>query len=405
MRELSIVESVMGILALDGNNNIVESVLFEKDAEKIVAKLLKIEASEMVYEIEQLIDRSRNKCKKFIVESDRLARNIRRTLKVNIKVEKPSEAGEYLRSNLVDVAIKVGFVESSEDAYNIMRNVSMLMAGIKVKEAVARRDQMAIQLINTIDELDRTANLLAGRLAEWYGLHFPEMSRIVDAHDTYAKLVKDLGLRENFTIESLKNMGVVGEKAERLLEASEISLGTPFSKKDLTSLQSLCELYLETSKLRHHYTDTLDGLMGEIAPNLRELAGSTLGARLISLSGGLEKLARFPASTVQILGAEKALFRALKTGARPPKHGIIFQHNLIHLAPRWQRGKIARALAGKMSIAARIDSFAGSNTGEKLKASLESRVKEIKEKYNRPPERPPVKPQQHRRGKKKGRRF
>jgi len=90
------------------------------------------------------------------------------------------------------------------------------------------------------------------------------------------------------------------------------------------------------------------------------------------------------------LGAEKALFRSLRTGARPPKHGIIFQHPLIHEAKRWQRGKVARALAGKLTIAARVDAFSGKYVGDKLKADLEKRIDEIKEKYGEPPPKKPA---------------
>lgn len=125
--------------------------------------------------------------------------------------------------------------------------------------------------------------------------------------------------------------------------------------------------------------------MKEVAPNLRELVGSSLGARLIALTGSLEGLAKKPASTIQVLGAEKALFRSLKTGARPPKHGIIFQHQYIHNAPRWQRGKIARALAGKLSIAARVDAFHGEFVADSLKKILDKRVEDIQKKYSKPP--------------------
>jgi len=125
--------------------------------------------------------------------------------------------------------------------------------------------------------------------------------------------------------------------------------------------------------------------MEDVAPNIKSLVGSLLGARLIALTGGLTNLAKMPASTVQVLGAEKALFRSLKTGARPPKHGMIFQHTLIHEAKRWQRGKMARALAGKLAIAARSDAFSGKYIGDDLKAGLEKRIKEIQEKYEEPP--------------------
>jgi nucleolar protein 56 len=135
----------------------------------------------------------------------------------------------------------------------------------------------------------------------------------------------------------------------------------------------------------------MDLLMDEVAPNVKAIVGSLLGARLIALTGGLANLARMPASTIQVLGAEKALFRSLKTGTRPPKHGIIFQHTLIHEAKRWQRGKMARAIAGKLAIAARTDAYSSKYLGDGLKASLDRRVTEIQEKYAEPP---PEKPRQ-----------
>jgi nucleolar protein 56 len=151
----------------------------------------------------------------------------------------------------------------------------------------------------------------------------------------------------------------------------------------------------------------MDASMEEVAPNVKSLVGSLLGARLIAIAGGLSNLARKPASTIQVLGAEKALFRSLKTGTRPPKHGIIFQHTLLHDAKRWQRGKIARALAGKLAIAARSDAYGGRYIGQDLKANLERRIKEIEEKYSEPPpipERRPQRKEKRRKFRREGRR-
>jgi rRNA biogenesis protein Nop56/Nop58 len=125
--------------------------------------------------------------------------------------------------------------------------------------------------------------------------------------------------------------------------------------------------------------------MKEVAPNITALVGPTLGARLLSLAGSLEDLAKMPASTIQVLGAEKALFRALRKKGRPPKHGVIFQYPDIHTSPRWQRGKIARALAAKLAIAARVDQFSGRFIGDKLNEELKKRIEEIKTKYAQPP--------------------
>jgi nucleolar protein 56 len=124
--------------------------------------------------------------------------------------------------------------------------------------------------------------------------------------------------------------------------------------------------------------------MDLVAPNVKSLLTASVGARIIAKAGSLSRLAVLPASTIQVLGAEKALFRALKTGTRPPKHGLIFQHPLIHSAPRWQRGKIARAIASKVAIAARIDVYRHSEKDSSILERLERRIKEIQEKYKEP---------------------
>ncbi len=132
----------------------------------------------------------------------------------------------------------------------------------------------------------------------------------------------------------------------------------------------------------------MTGRMKETAPNLTTLIGASLGARLISLAGGLERLSRLPSSTVQLLGAEKAMFLHLRSHKRPPKHGIIFQHPSIHRAPHWQRGKIARSLASKISIAAKVDNWNGEFVGDRLLEEFERRVEEVREKYPEPARRP-----------------
>jgi nucleolar protein 56 len=168
------------------------------------------------------------------------------------------------------------------------------------------------------------------------------------------------------------------------------------AEKDLAEIQALSKNVLELYELRKNMENYMDKTMEEVAPNTRAVAGALLGARLIAVAGSLRNLAMRPASTIQVLGAEKALFRSLKTGARPPKHGLIFQHTLLHDAKRWQRGKIARVLAGKLAIAARIDAFGGRYAGDALKADIDKRIEEIREKYKEPPP-PKEKPRPERR--------
>ncbi|MGP3668215.1 MAG: C/D box methylation guide ribonucleoprotein complex aNOP56 subunit [Candidatus Bathyarchaeota archaeon] len=389
MEKVFIVDSALGFLALNQDNAIVDKVLFPKSPEKAAEKVLRVEAGEVIEEVEEIVKRfTSRKDVKLVLENSNLAKNIHEKFKIDVEVEKPSKAGEYLRANLPEVAVQTGFSGSKDEFYSFLHEFSIALTKAKVRREVMRRDKIVIQLINAVDELDKTLNLYAGRIGEWYGLHFPELSKIVDAHETYVKLIRNVGLRENFNAEKLAKLEMPKSKVEKIVETAKSSIGAPMSIKDVEVLQRFCDLYLETLAIRQLLTEKIDEIMGEIAPNIKALAGPTLGARLIALSGGLEELAKLPASTIQVLGAEKALFRALRTGAKPPKHGVIFQHYLIRQAPKWQRGKIARALAGKLAIAARVDAFTCIDQGEKFKSELEKRVEEIREKYKAPPPKP-----------------
>jgi len=256
---------------------------------------------------------------------------------------------------------------------------------------VEKRDLVVAQAIQTFDELDRTINMLMARAREWYGIHFPELDRLLEKHETYARLVVQLGSKENFTVQKLEKEEVPKAKAEGIAKVAEKSMGADLAEADIAQIQALCQNVTQLYQLRQNLEGYIDETMEEVAPNTKYLVGSLFGARLIAVSGGLMNLAKRPASTIQILGAEKALFRSLKTGTRPPKHGMIFQHTMVHDAKRWQRGKIARALAGKLAIATRADAFGAREIGVELKANLDRRIDEIHEKYDQPPPMPPAK--------------
>jgi len=399
----TIVECVMGVFGFGEANELLEKVFFPKDPREMAERLGKIEAGKVIEEIVTLVEKLREKgYTTFVFESSEMARNVREKLNVEVDVDRPSEAGEMLRGNLEKFAVESGFVKRADQLHEWIHKVSMELARIRVTRAVEKRDLLVVQAIQTIDDLDKTLNLFIGRIREWYGLHFPELDRQMDKHETYARLVVNLGKRDNFTVENLKKEGLPKAKTEQIAEAAKASMGAELSEEDINQIQAMCRNTLELYDARQSLEKYADMVMEEVAPNTRTLVGSLLGARLIALVGGLNNLAKLPASTVQVLGAEKALFRSLRTGARPPKHGIIFQHSLIHEAKRWQRGKVARALAGKLAIAARIDAFSGKYVGDKLEAGLEKRIGEIEEKYGEPPppKKPPVKkrPRRMRRG-------
>jgi len=382
----TIIESTFGLLAFDEESKLIDRELFPRKPDAAAKAIAKIEAGETIDEIIELITRLRKRgYDTFIFENAALAKRVQEKLGVSVEVAKPSEAGKLLRSDAERFAVETGFVKDAEEFRLWLRNVTMEIAKLRVKSAVEKRDLIVAQAIQTLDDLEKSINMLMIRVREWYGVHFPELDRLIEKHETYARLVLKLGNKDNFTLQNLKEQDIPEAKAEGIAKVAEKSMGADLTETDLMQIQALCKDVLSLYDLRQGLEGYLDKTMEEVAPNTKTLVGSLLGARLIAVAGGLSNLARKPASTIQVLGAEKALFRSLKTGTRPPKHGMIFQHTLLHDAKRWQRGKIARALAGKLAIATRVDAFGGRNISKDLTANLNKRIEEIRQKYAEPP--------------------
>ncbi|MFA5364066.1 MAG: C/D box methylation guide ribonucleoprotein complex aNOP56 subunit [Candidatus Bathyarchaeia archaeon] len=399
--KVTIVESVMGLFGFDADHKLVEKVLFPKNPQETAQKLRNIEEGKIVDEIAAMVDKLRAKgFAQFVFENQETAKIVNEKFSVEVTVESTSAAGMMFRENLEKYAVESGFVDKPELLRVQLHNVSIELAKLKVKQTIEKRDLLVAQAVLSVDDIDKSLNLFMARLREWYGLHYPELDRQLEKHETYARLVVNLGIRNKFTDKNLENEGLPQNRAESIAKVAAASMGADISGDDLVKIQDLARHILALYDVRQSLEKYVDTVMEEVAPNLRTVAGSLLGARLLAISGGLMNLAKLPASTMQILGAEKALFRALKTKARPPKHGIIFQHPVIHDAKRWQRGKVARALAGKLSIAARVDAFNGDYVGDKLLADFEKRVEEIKQRYENAPPTPVPEPKKFDRRKK-----
>jgi len=398
--KVSVVASAIGVLGLEEDGKIIEKALFPKDALKTAEKLLEIDKGRSVGEVTALIERLKEKgYNSFVFENPELAQTVREELGVDVQVQTPTRIGEAFREDMGRYAVEAGFVVEPSEAAKWVHDVSMEMSRIRIRKATEKRDLLVVQAIQALDDLDKTLNLFMNRIREWYGLHFPELGRLIDRHETYARLVRDLGKRENYTTEALEKEQLSRSKVLQLAKTAETSMGADLYETDMVQIRNMCERVLELYSARSNLEAYIGEVMKEVAPNTSELAGSTLGARLIALAGGLENLAKMPSSTIQVLGAEKALFRSLTTGARPPKHGILFQHVTVHGAKRWLRGRIARTLAGKLAIAVRADAFSGRYLGERLKEDLEKRIEEIEKKHSEPkPKRPAKKKVKNRKG-------
>jgi nucleolar protein 56 len=251
--------------------------------------------------------------------------------------------------------------------------------------------------------MDRIINAISSRLREWYGLHFPELDNIIDSINGYSQIVL-AGKRDKLSKKTFEDAGFPESKVEMLTLVTEKSRGGDITDANLAIVQTLAKQILELFDLRKNLEDHVETEMRKIAPNLSAVLGTSVGARILARAGSIKNLAIMPASTIQVLGAEKALFRSLKTGSQPPKHGLLFQHTLVHAAPRWQRGKIARAIAGKAAIASRVD-YHGGGLNQVLLDKLNIRVDEIGKKYVEPPERKEPRPEPQRQRERGGERY
>lgn len=394
-----IVQFPFGVAAFDETNSLVEKALFPKKPQAAAKSLLKAESGKLTDQTTSLVTLLKTAgYDVFVFQNGKAAEEAQKKLKVTVEVATPAQAAVH-SSRMSEVAVDAGFAANQQELDTWNRNVSMELSKLRIKGATGKRDLIVSQGIQTLDSLDQTVNLFMGRLREWYGIYFPEMDRLVEKHETYARLVVNLGNRDSFTVENLEAAGIPKERTELLAKAAESSMGADISDSDLLQVQELAKDVSTFYELRKSMDEYVDRTMEEMAPNTRAVAGALLGARMISLAGGLQNLAMRPASTIQVLGAEKALFRSLKTGARPPKHGLIFQHTLLHDAKRWQRGKIARVIAGKLAIAARADAFGeGHYIGDELKDDINKRIEEIREKYKEAPPPKEPKPKEKREG-------
>merc|ERR1740117_1799266 len=250
----------------------------------------------------------------------------------------------------------------------------------KVKFNVHRVDNMIVQSISLLDQLDKDVNTFSMRVREWYSWHFPELVKIVNDNFQFCQLCHLIKDRSNLTEELLPKMEAITndmDLAKQVLQASKMSMGTDISAIDMLNIDSFATRVVSLSKYRESLKQYLAKKMEACAPNLAALIGDQVGARLISHAGSLTNLAKYPASTVQILGAEKALFRALKTKGNTPKYGLIFHSTFIGRAAAKNKGRISRYLANKASLASRIDCFSehiGNTYGEKLREQVEERL-------------------------------
>ncbi|MHA1803515.1 MAG: hypothetical protein ACTSU4_03150 [Promethearchaeota archaeon] len=378
-----IIDCYIGIFAVDEAGNIINFQDFNEDREQKIAFFREIKNKTLTREYKTFLNELVNSgFNQFLFDNKELADLTFSELGYTSNLVKDSEEFKNFRFNLTSHLNRIGIHKSQADLLREYKEISETLIKYHVSRAGEAEDLMIIQTIETIDQIKKSISSFTMRLREWYGLYFPELTdKIIDDEIVLAQIISYLGERASFTEENLKNYFNFSEHlVQSLQEKAKTSMGAEI---DISMMQALANQILSLNEYRVELEDYLSRLMEQVAPNLTAVIGSLIGAKLMAKAGSLKKVAFMPASRIQLLGAEKALYRFLKTGQKVPKHGLIFQWNQIRGSPASIRGNIARLIANKIAIAAKIDYFGGDFKGELLSQEINEKIKMIKKKLPR----------------------
>ena len=347
-----------GSFAFDADGKLIDKELFPKRIDTIAERIKKSREGEVLPEEREIIHRLISRGFKEVVWDKRAEVD-----GIGCVYKKENPAAEAVQSQFRSLALELKWVSSQAELNEILSKVQIELT--KKELRTEKKDFMIMRVIGVIDELDKTLNTLSELLREWYGLHFPEMGRLVGSNDKFAEIIAKHGRRD-------------GIDERKLKELSEKSSGMPLSDEDAKQLQDFAAVMVRLFEEKKVLAKYLENLARKTVPNLSATAGPVLAARLLALAGGLDKMSKLPSSTVQLLGAEKALFRHLRGEGKAPKYGVLFGHGYVQNAPKELKGKVARMVASKITLAARLDRFSDKDNGEKLRNEMEEQMKRIK---------------------------
>lgn len=364
-----------GLLVLDDRGNLIEGVPFPKDAGAISdifkggGSLRKI-LGDLIARINAVE----------IVVNDAMLKDALGETGVNVTLS-PKEIpfSEVRRSPLRYASQLWGEIKQRE-YFSLLNEIGILVAKSKVRERLSSLDQQVIKAVDFVDHSNKTLNIIAPTIREWYSIHFPELDELLEDHYEFIKLVSVEPNRSKMKEDVLRAVGFSEKTIEKIIEASKNSMGAELSDTDLEAIRSAASSWITLYEAKRDMELYIEELMRRAAPNLSAVAHPLVGARLIAIAGSLERLANLPASSIQILGAHKAIFMHLTKGTKPPKHGVIFQAKEVRGSPKNLRGKIARLLATKIAIAARVDVYGGGKyIGDDLRREIDEKIRKYVE--------------------------
>ncbi|MCC6028917.1 MAG: hypothetical protein LM591_02110 [Candidatus Korarchaeum sp.] len=364
-----------GILLLDENGKLLELVPFPRDVGAIASILeRRVFVREAVSKILSGVDADE------IVVNDSILKEVLDGMgraSVLSPSEKPFSA---IRSSPLKYASQAWGEIKQKEYFQILNELGILLSKSGVRERLSSLDQQVIKAIDFVDHSNKALNIIAPTIREWYSIHFPELDELIEDHYDFMKLISIEPDRRKLNQRVLEEAGFDEKTIKKIIKASRDSIGADLSDTDLQAIRRAALSWLELYEAKREMELYIEDLMKRAAPNLSAVVHPMVGARLIAIAGSLERLASLPASSIQILGAHKAIFMHLTKGTKPPKHGVIFQAKEVRGAPRSLRGKISRLLATKIAIAARVDVYGnGKYIGDRLRMEIEEKIKKLLE--------------------------
>jgi nucleolar protein 56 len=355
-----------------------KSFLPFKDSQESLDNLNAISEGVLPKTLESFLESNVSKGNKLAVSDTKLGGAIQDTLKIESFTDQSiMELGRGIKFHFEKFLKEI----TKEDVEKSQLGLGHAYSRSKIKFNMNKSDNMVIQSIALIDQLDKDINTFSMRLKEWYSWHFPELSKLTKIdNEMFAKLVLYMKQKSSLSTESLHGLTEITQDedlSKDILEAARSSMGLDLSEFDMLNVEVFAQRVHKLIQYRKHLFEYLQTKMKTIAPNMTVLMGEMVGARLISHAGSLVNLSKYPASTIQILGAEKALFRALKTKGNTPKYGLIYHSSFIGRSTKQNKGRVSRYLANKCAVAARIDTFSEfptSKYGEKMRDQVEERI-------------------------------
>ncbi len=345
---------LIGSFAFDKDKNILLYKLFPKEVDKIADRIASVERKEITPEEREIVNELKETgAQEVIWDKDGSIEGI------SCVQKEDNLAQQILREEFRRLAIDLKWTNSQAEINQMLTKVNVEVSKKKLRQT--KKDVILIQVINTYDSIEENLNTITEHIREWYGLYFPELSKNVADHQKFIELISKYGRKENFS-------------DDKLAEIAKKSAGMEFSDADIKSVSDFAESLKIMYRTREKLSEYVTKLVDEVAPNTAAIATPIIAARMISLAGGIERMAKMPSSTIQLLGAEKALFRHLKGQGKAPKYGVLFLHPQIQNSPKTVRGKVARLLASKISLAVKIDMYSKKDKSNAMKKEVAQKV-------------------------------